>query len=84
MKRGKQEHACLHVFVYFPHLVLTSIPHYIIMVNGPLRGPSYMYLCAGLHVLWPVSLLADLIAVVGVPAAVVLGLLQTVATLWGQ
>ena len=43
-----------------------------------------MYLCAGLHVLWPVSLLADLVAVVGVPAAVVLGLLQTVATLWGQ
>ena len=77
------------LFVYFLYLVLTFTPpppppppHYIIMVKGPLRCPSY--LCAGLHVFRPVSLLADLVAVVGIPAAVVLGLLQTVATLWGQ
>ena len=30
------------------------------------------------------SCMADLVAVVGVPAAVVLGLLQTVDTLWSQ
>ena len=35
------------------------------------------------HVLWPVRLLTGLVAVVGVPTAVVLGLFHTVATLWG-
>ena len=29
------KHACLRVFLYFLHLVLTFTPHYIIMVKGP-------------------------------------------------
>ena len=36
-----------------------------------------------LHVVRPVRLLARLVAVVGIPAAVVLSLLHTVAALWG-
>ena len=46
--------------------------------------PPFPYLCAVLHVLWPVRLLAALVAVVSIPAAVVLGLLQAVATLWDR
>ena len=41
-------------------------------------------LCAAFHVLRPVGLLADLVAVVGIPAAVVLCLLPAVATLYSE
>ena len=51
--------------------------------GGPGAGGRLLLdLSARLHVLWPVVLLTRLVAVVGVPAAIVLGLVQTVATLY--
>ena len=53
--------------------------------GGPGAGGRLLLLLdlsAVLHVLRPVVLLTGLVAVVGIPTAVVLSLVQTVATLW--